>query len=388
MVDDDSITHSPGGFVLDSLPGIYNDVVVLDFKGLYPSIIRTFQVDPLAMIAAGENRIPGFREATFSREQSILPKIIEELWQARDVAKTEGNIAISQAIKIIMNSFYGVLGTPGCRFFDPRLVSSITLRGHAILQRTRDLIEAKGFAVIYGDTDSVFVLMDGVADIGGAATELVRYLNSWWRDEVKNSMDIESYLEIEFETHFHRFLMPRIRGSEKGSKKRYAGLIRDQSGNSELVFKGLESVRSDWSPLAREFQKELYRRVFLDEPVEAYIVEMVEAVLAGECDDKLVLRRRLRRKLDDYKKNVPPHVRAARLADVERVRQGLSAAYEFGGWIEYVMTIAGPEPVAYSTSSVDYNFYIDRQLAPIADAVLTFRDSSLATLTDKQLGLF
>ena len=53
-----------------------------------------------------------------------------------------------------MNSFYGVLGSGGCRFYDPRLASSITLRGHSIMQQTREWIEAKGFEVIYGDTDS------------------------------------------------------------------------------------------------------------------------------------------------------------------------------------------------------------------------------------------
>jgi len=65
--------------------------------------------------------------------------LIEELWTARDRAKEAGQVAHSQAIKIIMNSFYGVLGTPRCRFFDPRLASSITMRGHEILQKTRDL---------------------------------------------------------------------------------------------------------------------------------------------------------------------------------------------------------------------------------------------------------
>ena len=105
-------------------------------------------------------------------------------------------------------------------------------------------------------------------------------------------------------------------------------------------------------------------------------------------NDKLTLRRRLRRKLDDYKKNVPPHVRAARLADQERHKRGLKPIYENGGWIEYRMTVNGPEPVLYSASPIDYNFYIDRQLAPIADAILSFRQTSLAELTDKQLDLF
>lgn len=56
-----------------------------------------------------------------------------------------------------MNALYGVPGSSGCRFFDPRLVSSITLRGHEIIRQTRALIEAEGYQVIYGDTDSTFV---------------------------------------------------------------------------------------------------------------------------------------------------------------------------------------------------------------------------------------
>ena len=95
------------------------------------------------------------------------------------------------------------------------------------------------------------------------------YLNRWWTDHLNAEFGVHSHLEIEFETHFARFFMPTVRGSAKGSKKRYAGLV---AGGSEpqLIFKGLESVRSDWSPLAREFQKELYRRVFMDEDYLPY----------------------------------------------------------------------------------------------------------------------
>lgn len=388
VVDENNIVHSPGGYVLDSLPGLYKHVIVLDFKSLYPSIIRSFHVDPLAMIAPDEERIEGFLEASFSKNHCILPRIIEGLWQARDEAKQAQDAAGSQAIKIIMNSFYGVLGTPGCRFFDPRLASSITLRGHQILQKTRDLIEAQGYPVIYGDTDSVFVLMDRPSlDVAAAGSELAAYLNQWWQDELRETYGAHSHLEIEFETHFQRFFMPTVRGSVVGSKKRYAGLVYEE-GEPRLIFKGLESVRSDWSPLAREFQQELFRRVFFDEPVEDYIADTVRQVLDAELDHKLTLRRRLRRKLDDYVKNVPPHVRAARLADARRIEKGLEPAYRHGGWIEYRMTINGPEPTAFSESIVDYDFYIERQLAPIADAVLVFRQTTLAELIDRQLGLF
>jgi len=297
---------------------------------------------------------------------------------------------MSQAIKIIMNSFYGVLGTPGCRFFDPRLVSSITLRGHEILQTTRDLINDRGFNVIYGDTDSVFVHLKDVknqAEADKIGQKLMTYLNDWWRAHLADTYDVTSCLEVEYETHFSRFLMPTVRGSEVGSKKRYAGVVETADGN-ELVFKGLEAVRSDWSRLAKDFQEELYRRIFFDEPFETFVKHTVEAVLMGLRDDKLSLRKRLRRKLADYEKNIPPHVRAARLADDERRSRGLSEVYQSGGWIEYIMTVSGAEPVSYRSSKIDYQFYIDRQLAPIADAILHFKNTSLAQITDRQLGLF
>ena len=79
-----------------------------------------------------------------------------------------------------------------------------------------------------------------------------------------------------------------------------------------MVFKGLESVRTDWSPLAREFQRELYRRIFLGEDYTDYLFQLVDDLRAGHLNDKLVFRKRLRRRLDDYVKNVPPHIQAAR----------------------------------------------------------------------------
>jgi DNA polymerase-2 len=385
-------TGSPGGYVLDSKPGLYEHVIVLDFKSLYPSIIRTFQVDPLGMLCGlqEDDSIAGFRGARFSRHRAILPSLIESLWAARDQAKKANQAAMSQAIKIIMNSFYGVLGTPGCRFFDLRLVSSITLRGHEILQTTRDLLEEWGYGVIYGDTDSVFVWLRGAEqtkDVDATGQALMSRLNDWWRERVLANHGVVSCLEVEYETHFNRFLMPTVRGSTAGSKKRYAGLVIEDA-EERLVFKGLETVRSDWSPLARAFQQTLYGLLFRDQPVADFIRQTVAAVCAGERDDDLVLRRRLRRKLDDYQKNVPPHVKAARRSDAIRLANGQAPLFTHGGWVEYVMTINGPEPQRYRTSQIDYQFYIDKQIAPIADAILNFSSTSLAELTNRQLGLF
>ena len=121
---------SPGGHVLDSVPGLFTHVASFDFRSLYPSIIRTFQVDPLGLWQPGQDPVDGFEGAHFARTGAILPEIITHLHEVRSRARAAGNETLSRAVKILMNSFYGVLGTPGCRFFDPRLASSITRRGN------------------------------------------------------------------------------------------------------------------------------------------------------------------------------------------------------------------------------------------------------------------
>jgi DNA polymerase-2 len=369
---------------MDSVPGLYQNVLVLDFKSLYPSIIRTFFIDPLGLAVPGENPLPGFVGASFSRHQHILPGLIEELWTARDAAKRTGNAPMSQAIKIIMNSFYGVLGTTGCRFYSQQLASSITRRGHEIITQSRDWIEAQGYQVIYGDTDSLFVLVGDAVDAERCSqigTRLMTDLNSWWAAELARRYDIDSHLEVEYETHYSRFFMPTVRGMPTGSKKRYAGLI---APDSKLVVKGLEAARTDWTPLAREFQRELFQRVFSDRPFETYVRETAEALRRGELDDKLIYRKRLRRRLDDYTRNVPPHVQAAR----RQVAASSGVSSEVGGWIRYVITRDGPQPADDPHAPLDYDHYLERQLAPAADGILQFMDTGFAAITDAQLSMF
>ncbi|MFJ4156921.1 DNA polymerase II [Pseudomonas sp. NPDC089752] len=387
---------SPGGFVMDSRPGLYDSVLVLDYKSLYPSIIRTFLIDPVGLVEGlrepdDARSVEGFRGGRFSRSVHCLPSIVERVWQGREAAKREGNAPLSQALKIIMNAFYGVLGSSGCRFFDPRLASSITMRGHQIMRQTRALIEARGYDVIYGDTDSTFVWLKGAhgeEEATRIGRELVAEVNQWWREHLGETMGLTSALELQFETHYRRFLMPTIRGADEGSKKRYAGLVQRADGSEEMVYKGLESVRTDWSPLARQFQQALYGRVFRGQPYRDYVRQFVQQTLAGELDDLLIYRKRLRRPLADYQRNVPPHVRAARLADEYNTRLGRARQYQNGGWISYMITTAGPEPLENLQSPIDYDHYLSRQLQPVADAILPFVGDDFAALTDRQLLLF
>lgn len=382
--------HSPGGFVMDSTPGLYDSVVVLDYKSLYPSIIRTFLIDPVGMIEGAYQpeeklAVPGFRNAWFSRQQHCLPAIVSHIWHERDNAKSHQNAPLSQALKIIMNAFYGVLGSVGCRFFDPRLASSITLRGHEIMKTTRKLIEAKGYQVIYGDTDSTFVWLKKTHTEQQAKAighQLAKEVSQWWKDYLLETYQLDSKLELEYETHYRRFLMPTIRNMDTGSKKRYAGLSGDK-----MVFKGLETVRTDWTPLAQQFQQELYMRIFHQQPYQQFIRDYVADTLAGKYDDRLVYRKRLRRKLSEYQHHVPPHVKAARLADAYNQSKNRPQQYQQGGWISYIITLLGPEPLEHVTSAPDYEHYINKQLMPIADAILPFIQDDFSTLLNGQMTL-
>ncbi|BFM05404.1 DNA polymerase II [Halioxenophilus aromaticivorans] len=382
---------SPGGYVLESQPGLFKQVLVFDFKSLYPSIIRTFNIDPGAFWVAEHKQLPaeqvvaGFHDAAFARDCAILPNLITELWQQRDDAKRSGDQPLSQAIKIIMNSFYGVLGSNLCRFYDPRVASSITLRGHEILQTTQQWFDEQGFTVIYGDTDSVFVWLGDDFDPHQCATvgqSLARKLNDFWQQRLAQQYQVPSYLEIQFETHFSRFFMPKIRGQETGSKKRYAGLVQ-RGEQSEVLIRGLEAVRSDWTALARQFQREVFGRVFYNQPVEQYVLDITAQLHAGKLDDLLVYRKRLRRPLEDYEAISPPHVQAARAlqANGDDIRRG--------DWVEYVITLQGARPKSLSSGLLlDYAHYQEKQLAPVVDGLLATLGTNYQQLVDRQYGLF
>jgi len=384
---------SPGGFVMSSKPGLYQHVLVLDFKSLYPSIMRTFKIDPLGLVEgliSPDEAIEGYRGAKFSRDKHFLPDIITSLWQQRDAAKKNHDAARSQAIKILMNSFYGVLGSGGCPFYDTRLASSITLRGHDIMQTTAKWIEQAGYQVIYGDTDSTFVWLEGQYSNQQAnqiGQSLALAINQKWQEQIKLEHQLPCELEIEFETHFSQFLMPTIRGSELGSKKRYAGLKTTNEGD-ELIFKGLETVRSDWTQLAKGFQLTLYKMVFARQNINDYLLQIIADTRSGKLNEQLVYRKRIRRRLDLYVKNVPPHVKAARLADQQNGALGKTLKYQHKGWISYVITVNGPQPIEYLSSKIDYDHYVDKQIKPIAEGILPFIGLSFEDLTSQQMGLF
>jgi DNA polymerase II len=352
--------HAAGGYVIDPNPGIYENIIVLDFKSLYPSIIQSFKIDPYSLLMKDVDTIETLNGYKFSASLHILPDFIDELMKLRDIAKKKKDKQLSQAIKILMNSFYGVMGSYGCRFYHPDLPRAITGSGHKLLLGSKDYLERKNLKVIYGDTDSLFVMLNDISADNGETQgkKVVKELNVYWKNKLKKEFKVESYLELEYEKYYKKFVITPARGADIGAKKRYAGLI-EKEGKETIEFVGMEFVRSDWTKLAKEFQIELYEKIFKGEDVEDWIRELIQKLKSGKLDDKLIYRKRLRKEVEDYTKNVPPHARAAKLLNEPR------------DIIYYAITQRGPIPIELKHNDFDYDHYIEKQLKPIADSVLS-----------------
>jgi DNA polymerase-2 len=355
-----------GGALLEPVPGLFRNVAVYDFKSLYPSLIRTFNLDPLAHARAlhGESGAPQTIDAPngarFSRAEAILPSVIERFLERREAAKQRGDRYADQAIKIMMNAMFGVLGAASCRFFDPEIANAITGFGQQTLHWTRDALRAEGVEVLYGDTDSVFVQLRSRSSRARAEAEALRSrVEEQISGRIREQYRVEPKLRLELERVFDRLFLPKVRGGSSGSKKRYAGSV---DGRLEIV--GLEAVRRDWPAIAGRLQRGLLERLFSDRDVMPFAIDLVASVRAGECDDELVYAKRVRKaSVESYTASTPPHIQAARKAG--------GAA---GPVIRYLITEQGPEPVLPGRplpEHIDRRHYLDRVLRPIADGILS-----------------
>jgi len=387
---------SPGGLVMPTKAGLYPHVFVFDFKSLYPSIIRTFNIDPLTHIQAraaafaaasprpGDMPVAAEAEyvtepgvsgdhirapngALFARDVGILPQILAGFFARRADARTADDDLAAYTYKIVMNSFYGVLATGSCRFAEGALAGAITGFGHYLLRWTKALLQdTDRGTVLYGDTDSLFVDAHLAADTTPAeAHESGRQLCTWLNEQlshhVQEIFDLPCYLDLEFEKYYARFFLPPIRGdTEKARAKGYAGLKVADDGSDEVEIIGMEAVRRDWTDLAHEVQRDLLDAVFRGVPgaeLEARVLDWVDAMRRGERDDDLVYRKALRKSVEGYTKTVPAHVAAARLLPGAR------------GTIRYIVTRDGPQPVGHLTAPIDYEHYLEKQIRPIVRTI-------------------
>lgn len=340
-----------GAYVVEPEKGFHNNVLVFDFKSLYPSIIMTFNIDPFTYSSNGSIKAPN--NASFVREQGILPKLIHWLYTERNKVSKKEDPVKNHTLKIIMNSFYGAMGSPKSRFYNMEVAEAITTFSHYFIKLMKKYFEEKGYDVIYGDTDSLFVKVNNKEAIK-EGEKLNKKANEYLDDYIKKNYKLENKLKLEFEKCFTKFFI--------ASKKRYVG----KTSKGEISFTGLEAIRSDWTELSQEFQKEFIEKAFKEaskEELIEFIKGYIENLRAGKYDNKLVYKKKITKPLNEYIKTTPPHVKAAR--QVSNFK---------GNVVEYVITKDGPvhKSLVDKNTKFDYEHYIHKQLKAVIDDFLKY----------------
>ncbi|MDR2900472.1 MAG: DNA polymerase II [Treponema sp.] len=366
------VSGAAGGTILEPESGLFSNVAVFDFRSLYPTIMRTFNIDPWSNAGSGTCNITAPNGANFIREPGILPSLIAEYFAARKEAIQKEDTVAAYVYKILMNSFYGVLGSASCRYAKTELAGAITSFAKKWLLFSKDWFEKNGYKVLYGDTDSLFVMTHFSDDISFSdftthCKNLADKINHELSEKIKQEYQLDSFLELRFEKPYKRFMIPPLRSIKnashlKGRAKGYAGFVLHEDATLNVEIKGMEAIRSDSTPLAKKLQVELLELVFRDgteAEMRNHVINTIKQLQSGKLDTELIYQKRLRRPPESYTASTPPQVKAARALGWKGKR----------GKIEYYWTVKGAEPVEKHESPMDYNHYIDAQILSVAGSI-------------------
>lgn len=300
-----------GAFVYEPKPGIYQDIVVFDYRSLYPSIIASLNISKGTLnckCCKDADKIKTRRgEFWFCKKRKgLFSTVIEELILHRAEVKKEykktkdimlkGRI---EALKLLANSFYGYLGFAPARWYCKECSESITAWARHYIHQTIDAAEKEGYGVLYSDTDSVFLLM------GEKKIEEVKDFVS------RINKNLPGLMELEYEGFYPTGLFVSTKTSETGAKKKYA-LLDDKGG---IIIKGFETVRRNWSYIAKEMQKKIIEILLKERDVDKakkYVRRVVQDLRENKIPlEKLVIRTQLTKEISDYA-SIGPHVAAAK----------------------------------------------------------------------------
>ncbi|MFZ1024197.1 MAG: DNA polymerase domain-containing protein [Thermoplasmata archaeon] len=266
-----------GGYVHTIKAGLYRWIVVLDFKSMYPSIIISKNLCFTTLSPQGTTISPsGARFLAPEVRRGLIPAILTDLLADRDrfrgLGRTAGTPELQQyydglqnAVKILMNSFYGVLASSFYRFTNKDIGSAITSFAREAITSIISALEKDGFEVVYSDTDSVFV-RSPVESLAGARE---------FGESIAKRFT-HAGVTFEFQSIYESLF-------SHGAKKRYVG--RAVWPREELVIRGYETRRTD----AFDFQSDALLEIFelvLKGDTEAAVRRSRE--LVQECRQKLV----------------------------------------------------------------------------------------------------
>ncbi len=357
-----------GGYVKEPSSGLHENLAVLDFSSLYPTIIISHNVSPETLSCSHpkckkKNLAPN-KQWFCQKKKGLMPEILQSLFetrmkikkQAKKLDKKDEKYALlnarQHALKILLNSFYGYLGYSRSRFYCRECGSAITAWARQYVQWVGKEAEKAGFKLLYSDTDSAFLVIPKNRKKEDVE-KFVERINS----------QLPGVMNLELEGFFKRGIFV-TKESGEGAKKKYA--LIDYNGNLKIV--GFEYVRRDWANIAKETQRAVIQAVLAEgkpEKAVEIVKKTIKELKSGNTKKSdLVVLTQIKRRIDKYDA-IGPHVAAAKKAMVK------GKEIEPGSVVGYIITRSGKSisdkaqlEEYVNEGNYDPSYYIEHQVVP------------------------
>ena len=286
--------------------------------------------------------IPSILEKWFA-ERVEYKNLRKKYEKEGDEEKAEYYDRLQLVTKILLNSFYGVLGNPGFRFFDPDNAVAITSTGQQLIKFTADIgnkfytreLGVNKDYCIYTDTDSTFFSSLPIIEHRYPDYDIT---NEDWMAEktIEVADEVQAFINKSYDIYgqrfhnvsTHRFDIKQENVAKAGlwiAKKRYAQWIINVEGHSvsKLDVKGLDVVRSSFPPAFRRFMAEVLEDILndinktdLDDKILAFkdhikSLDILEIMFPTGVKKVSKYRDKRAKPFDPPAKGTPVHVKSA-----------------------------------------------------------------------------
>lgn len=362
-----------GAFVFEPQPGLYKDLVIFDYRSLYPTIISSHNISPGTLnceCCEGEAKTAPIEDEEYwfcTKRKGFISTLIEDLISRRirikEIIKEnhEEKYALLDArqnsLKLLANSFYGYLGFFGARWYSIECAKATTAWGRFYIQDVIKKAEDNGFKVRYGDTDSVFFTLNGKTKED--ANKFAEKINA----------ELPGLMELEYEGFYPSGIFVSAKMGSFGAKKKYA--LLSEAGT--LKIKGFETVRRNWSFIAKETQEKVLD-IILRENNKEKALKYAKGIINDLREkkipvDKVIIHTQLQKELSDYTAR-GPHVAVAQHLKNKGIdiRPGYLIKFIVTQGSDIIRNRAKlPEEVTEDDYDVDY--YVNNQVVPAVDKI-------------------
>ena len=406
-----------GGAVLSPEKGLQENIIILDYKSLYPTIMMAHNICYSTVVTgstpAGDHTITAPSGGKFVMPEvfpGIVPAVLRELLNNRTATKKLMKQATEEerkfldakqyAMKILLNSFYGYSGYARARLYSLAVANAVTSFGRENILQTKQLIDDIGsiyivneealleyeladrnrprrydLSVVYGDTDSVFMKIKPFGENGDVSLNDAELIGRKIAETITSSLP--EPMELVFEGFARRAIFL--------AKKRYALWLFESVGDSlkdRIKVKGMETVRRDWCDLTSKTLNKCLELMLKDGKVEEAVTHVrliisrlqhLDITKEPEILDDLTLTRRYTKSTSSYK-NKQPHIQL-----VEKIRKRGGPVPGIGDRVPFVIIrdnrgrrnrdlfvdrAEDPQYALQKNIPLDTEYYIEKQILP------------------------